>query len=106
MGKDDRCVMGSCNNDKRYPERFIKHSNVSGALIMQKLPVDNDLRSVWIHNIRKGRMEFTVPKNCFVCSNHFVDGKPTKENPSPTLFLTASMNVKGTPDKKDGLCMM
>ena len=54
------------------------------------------------HNIRKGTKDFDIPKNCFVCSNHFVDGKPTRESPSPSLFfLTISINVKGTPDRKD-----
>ena len=27
-------------------------------------------------------------ESVIVCSNHFVDGKPTKTNPVPTLFLT------------------
>ena len=98
---NDRCVIGVCNNDKRYPDRMEIHSNVkSGKLSFHKIPKNEERRKAWIHAISKGRKEFETPKYCKICSNHFVDGCPTKENPDPTLFLTASMNVQGTPDKK------
>ena len=96
MGRD-RCVIGVCDNDKRYPGRFIKHSNVTEKLTFHKLPADPRKREAWIHAVRKGRKDFVVPKNFFVCSNHFVDGKATKNNPFPTLFLTVTMNKHGTP---------
>ena len=35
-----------------------------------------------------------------MCSNHFIDGKPTQSNPDPTLFLTISTNALPTPSKK------
>ena len=28
MGKNDRCCVGSCNNDKRYPDKIVKRSHV------------------------------------------------------------------------------
>ena len=104
MGKHTKCVIGVCNNDKRYPERMVKHSNVIGNIVMHSLPTkDEKIRSTWIHQILKGRTDLNlakdIPKNCFVCSNHFVDGKPTTENPSPTLFLTVSTNSLPTPTK-------
>ena len=33
-------------------------------------------------------------------SNHFVEGKPSKDYPNPTLFLTISTNTASTPKKK------
>ena len=48
----------------------------------------------------KGRKDFTAPKNFHVCSNHFLDGKPTKENLFPTLFLTPSTETMETPTKR------
>ena len=96
----DRCVVGICDNDKRYPERFIKHSHVTGKLVFHKLPADLEKRQAWINAVAKGRKDFHVPKHLFVCSNHFIAGKPTKNNPNPTLFLTVTMNIQGTPQKK------
>ncbi|XP_047124247.1 uncharacterized protein LOC124806968 [Hydra vulgaris] len=98
---NDRCVVGICNNDKRYPERYEIHSNVkSGKLCFHKLPVDGKTRKSWIHAVSKGRKHFVVSKHFKICSNHFVDGMPTYENPNPTLFLTYTMNVQCTPEKK------
>ena len=97
----DRCVVGVCNNDKRYPERLEVHSNVtSGNISFHKLPAHLERRRAWIHAVEKGRKDFVVPKHFKVCSNHFVDGKPTPNNPDPTLFLTVTMNVQGTPVKR------
>jgi len=59
MGKHDRCVIGVCNNDKRYPERMEVHSNVaSGKIVMHKLPSDPNRSKAWIHHISKGRLLF------------------------------------------------
>ena len=96
----DRCVVGICDNDRRYPQRYVIHSNVSsGKLSFHKLPASPEKRKAWINAVAKGRKEFVPPKHFMVCSNHFIEGKPTKENPIPTLFLTRTMNVQGTPQK-------
>ena len=72
---NDRCVVGICNNDKRYPERYRIHSNVtSGKLCFHKLPADERTKKSWIHAVSKGRKHFVVPKHFKVCSNHFFDG--------------------------------
>ena len=63
----------------------MKHSNVTGKLNFHKLPADPARRAAWICQV--------------LCSNHFIDGKPTKENPDPTLLLTATMNCQVTPQK-------
>ena len=98
---NDRCVAGCCGNDKMYPDRMITHSNItSGKLIFHKIPVNEEERKTWIHVISKAREAFDHPKNLKVCSNHFIDGKPTQSNPDPTLFLTISTNTLPTPNKE------
>ena len=100
MGKHDRCVVGSCDNDKRFPEKYVIHSNVKEKLVMHKFPSDPEKRTAWTNQILKGRKDFMPGKYSYVCSIHFIDGKPTQENPVPTLFLTATMNCAETPKKK------
>ena len=94
-----RCVVGVCDDDKGYRERIVKHGNIKGEVIMHKLPIDEDKKK-WIQQKSKGRKDFIVPKNFYVCSNNFLDGKPTKENPFPTLFLTPSTETMETPTKR------
>ena len=57
-------------------------------------------QKVWIQQVSKGRKDFFVPKNFYICSIHFLDGKPTKENPFPTLFLTLSTETMEAPTKR------
>ena len=80
---------------------MIIHSNVaSGKLVFHKIPVKEERRKAWIHVVSKSREAFNHPKNMKVCSNYFIDGKPTQSNPDPTLFLTISTNALPTPNKK------
>ena len=95
-----RCVLGVCNNEKRYPERIVKHGNVKGEITMHRLPNDEEKKKVWIQQVSKERKDFIVPRNFYVCLNHFLDGKPTKENPFPTLFLSPSTEMMETPTKR------
>ena len=44
------CVVGVCDNNKRYPERIVKHGNVKGEVIMHKLPTDEDLKKEYGYN--------------------------------------------------------
>lgn len=89
MGKHDRCCVGGCNNDKRYPNKYVKRSHVQ-ELKFHRFTSVEDKRKIWIKNISKGLVNFNPGKETFICSNHFVDGQPTNENPHPTLFLTPS----------------
>ena len=100
MGKHDRCCVGPCNNDKRYPCNLIKRGNVEGVLTWHKFPTDFAMKTQWEQMIRKGREEFSAGTWTYVCSNHFVDGAPTEKNPLPTLFLSPSENSKMTPRKR------
>ena len=47
------------------------------------LPKDDESNRIWRKNLNLK----TPPKHLFVCSFHFVDKKPTVDNPYPTLFL-------------------
>ena len=90
MGKHDRCCVGPCDNDKRYPEDVIKRNNVRGKLKWHKFPALSNptIRKEWETMIQKGRKGFSSGNWTYVCSNHFIDGAPTRENPRPSLFLT------------------
>ena len=98
---NDKCVIGCCDNNKRYPDRMFLHSNVaSGKLVFYEIPVNEVGQKAWIYAVSKGIEAFDPPKNFKVCSNHFIDGKPTQYNPDPTLFLTISTNTLPTQNKK------
>ena len=95
MGKHNRCCVGPCDNDKRYKEKFVIHSNVkTGKIRFHIFPADKKKRALWTAQVLLGRKDWSPGKFAYVCSNHFVDGEPTKENPVPTLFM------KGPPDAK------
>ena len=50
--------------------------------------------------IQKGRKGVSAGDWTYVCSNHFIDGAPTQENPTPSLFLTPSDALQKTPQKR------
>ena len=100
MPKHSRYVVGVCDNDKRYPEGMITHSNVEENIVMHKLSLNETRRKALINQIGKGRKDFDVPNNFFVCSNHCLDGKPTQTDAGPTLFLTASTNTNPESKKR------
>ena len=88
MGFGDKCCVGGCDNDRRHPEKWLIHSHV-GRLSFHK--PNNQMIEAWSRQVQTGRKDFAIGKSrksVVVCSNHFQDGKPTKGNPLPTLFLT------------------
>ena len=81
---------------------MIVYSNVrDGKIVFQKLPVNEERQKAWIHavTVSKRREDFEKPKHFNACSNHFLEGKPTKCNPGPTLFLKISTYTLPTPNK-------
>lgn len=100
MGGGDHCCVGPCDNDRRYPDRWVVHSHVT-TLQFHSLPKDTAKRKQWISKISDGRDHFS-PTNTTsetkVCSNHFADAKPTAANPYPTLFMTPTGS--DTPKKR------
>ena len=52
-------VVGCCDNDKRYPERMIVHSNVKdGKIAFHKLPVNEERQRAWIYAVCKRKRRF------------------------------------------------
>ena len=99
MGKHDKCCVGGCGNDKRYPEEQKKKGHVA-TLKWHHLTTDHINRPLWIKSISRGRDYFEPGDWTYVCSNHFFDGKPTKNNPNPTLYLNESSQKDRTPVKR------
>ena len=77
---------------------MIVYSNVKdGNIVFCKLQVNEERPNAWIHAVSKGSEDFEKPKHLKACSNHFLQEKPTKCNPDPTLFLKISTNTLPTP---------
>jgi hypothetical protein len=96
MGAGDKCCVGGCDNDRRYPGKYHVHSHVQ-KLGFHKPSNSEDAIKAWCIQVQKGRKDFKIGKSresVIVCSNHFVDGKPTRSNPIPTLFLTPFVKLK------------
>ena len=77
MGKHNYCCVGGCDNDKRYLHLCVKHRHVEGDLIWHRFPKDPKKFEIWRKNIKRGLEFFNAGRETVVCSNHFVDGKPT-----------------------------
>ena len=83
-----RCTVGPCDNDSRDLENVVKRRNVTGEMEWYTVPngitaKTLEKRAVWIRAIQKGRSDLKsdTKSKLQVCSNHFIDGKPTAENP-------------------------
>ena len=68
---------------------------------IHKLPVNKKRKRDWIVQVTKGRKEFQPSKKFIDYSNHFVDGKPSKEHLNQTFFLTISKNAAVKRKKKE-----
>jgi hypothetical protein len=78
MGGGDRCSIGVCNNDRRYPENIFVRLHVSNFQF-HGLPKDKKLRQIWHDYIESAYVK--------ICSNHFEDGERTFRCSVPTLFF-------------------
>jgi hypothetical protein len=45
MGGGDRCAIGGCNNDRRYPKKYVIRSHVDN-LQFHGLPKDKKLKEI------------------------------------------------------------
>ena len=86
MPKHDHCCVDSCSNTRSRTQLIKKRSHVYSMQWFQ--PYSIKKRAIWEAQIRKGRVDFVFGPGMRVCSNHFVDSRPTVSNPYPTLYLT------------------
>ena len=96
-----RCCVGACNNDIRYPGRITKRGDVA-TMDWFQLPPEETTRESWIRAIRKGRKHFFPNGKTpyYVCSNHFISGEPTDDDLHPVYFLTPTDMAASTPQRK------
>eukprot|EP00794_Sanderia_malayensis_P008813 gene8813-9758_t len=94
--RKESCSVAGCNNKSWLPlEKNEKRGHVElENLKFHNFPKDPAKFSIWEKQVAKGRKEYKICKSSRVCSNHFVNGKPTFDEPNPTLFLTESFSTK------------
>ena len=81
------CLIKGCNADVRKKSKLKKYPWMVGVTF-HSFPHKKYAklqRSRWIQLIRREK-DFRPTKNDRICSQHFLDGKPSKENPNPCLF--------------------
>ena len=106
MGINDRCAVGACSNARKYPEKYIIKPHIAGFDCNPSLRfwkcTDPNLYKKWTEACKRKQGTFKLGKNNFICSNHFVLGRPTVPDPVPTLFLKgyADDNKKRKPPKE------
>ena len=88
MGKN-RCCVGTCDNDQRYPSLSVIKPHVQ-SLKWHRFPTDPKKIIEWTKAISKGRKDFKPGKYTYVCSNHFIGDNPNNESGygPPKLYLT------------------
>ena len=91
MVRKDSCCVEICNNDRSYPDKLEIKSQVQ-ILKWHRFPKDKAKRKWWQTLVNKGRENFVASDESRICSNHFVDGKPTGKHSNPTLLLTIHDN--------------
>lgn len=95
------CCVAGCNNDSRYPEKLVKRSHVEEELKFRFFPKNESARKTWEKQVGKGLVGFQATNYKVVCSNHFLDGKPTIHgSPYPTLFLVPRDFNNPSPKKR------
>ncbi|XP_072014153.1 LOW QUALITY PROTEIN: uncharacterized protein [Amphiura filiformis] len=82
MGGSDHCAVWGCDNDRRYPERWIVKDHVKD-LKFHSCQQKNQVK--WTELLH--RSDFKVTSTTKVCSNHFQYAQPFKTDPNPSLFL-------------------
>ena len=97
IGKSDHCAIWGCDNDRRYPEKYVVKDHIAefdSSLSMRFWsckPQHYSTLSRMINRevVGKGSRKalFQVGKYTNVCSNHFAFGRSTDSSPHPTLYL-------------------
>lgn len=106
------CVAVGCKNDSRkkgrlhkYPDMIDKNGNAVEFFPLPSAVKYPKQRKAWINSVR--RADFNPgPQEYWhsICSKHFVDHEPTKENPVPTLFSYNNYKIKQQRTTKNSTC--
>ena len=91
--RKESCCIGSCNNKSWLSDKLCVRGHVEN-LKFHAFPKDSNKFHQWENAVAKGRVGYKICKSRRVCSNHFTDGKPTFQNPYPTLYLTPSESAE------------
>jgi len=90
-----RCAYGTCKNDSRYPESWVRNQNGDPVEFFHfPGPVrQHERRQKWIKACHRGD-SFVCTKDSYICSLHFVGGNgPTKEDPDPISAVASKEKV-------------
>ena len=95
------CAAVGCTADSRKLKLLGKYPWMDGVTFT-KFPTSLSQRRIWYNLLRRGgpndRMTVeNIGKWQRVCSQHFVDGRPTPQHPHPTLFDYNNFKVSKTP---------
>ena len=91
MVRKDSCCVEICNNDRSYPNKLEIKSQVQ-ILKWHRFPKDKAKRKWWQTLVNKGRENFVASGEFRICSNHFVDGKPTEKDANSQLLMNIQDN--------------
>lgn len=101
-GSGEMCAVKSCSNSRKSLYKWDNSKCDEHDGILKKdcacirpfklhyLPKNPEIRRAWISALNRK----DPPKNIVICSNHFIDGKPTPQNPVPQLHLGYDSEVK------------
>ena len=86
-----RCAYGTCKNDSRYPQSWVRNPNGDPVTFFHFRGAvrQNERRQKWIKACHRGD-SFMCMKDSYISSIHFVSGNgPTKEDPDPISVVAS-----------------
>ena len=87
-----RCVWGTCNSDDRYKHKPHMLGVEFFPIPKPKTRLEETLQ--WVKACgRKDYAVSNVNKHAYVCSKHFVDGRPTTQHPYPIMATPLKQTV-------------
>ena len=98
MDTTKRCAYGTCKNDSRYPESWVRNSDGDPVKFFHFPGAvrQNERRQKWIKVCHRGN-SFLCTKDSYICSLHFVGGNgPTKDDPDPISAVASKERVSSS----------
>ena len=98
----DWCGVHQCKSDGWKRGKYTYMSDVEFCTFPGQKR-DSKSRKKWLSQIMRP-LDYEPQRSHRVCSLHFIDGKPTKENPFPTLFPRNNYGRPVTERSKTVIC--